>query len=576
MGILAHVIAAMLYPSCHAYNEEDQEDEMTARVMRILIKDHLKKADYEYKFLHMALTALVNPAVICEVEFVEAVQRIKEKLADGKYKVSEAVDEFLSGVNLNIVPVDQFLIGDFYTNDVQRQPYVVRLRRITYDEARSRYQGKHFIDGVDQFDYVQAGVTRLFLSGQENQTLYDIQWTEADADYVQEATFYYRSEDLQVTFVSGVFMGDEKDVYNSNPFEKRRLVKIKDEWKTIPIYPFSKGYFEPIDPTGRFFYGKSAAFKEFWDDAAQNKMHQIAFDGTYLDVFKPMFISGAAKVDGTVIVPGAAVGMPAGSTATPYALGSNLGAAMQMINKEESDMAESTQDKIMSGVASKGITAYATAKAEQNAQVFLGNFAIMIARLVKEVGELVMDDIIAHTTVGDIDDSIPDNLKVKYKQFVVRDKEDGRDITNKVKFEDIDDLPQDKRDELEWEMFEKHGGINGKTNEFIVSPYQFARSKFTLYIDPTQIVSRSMGTDQMRKDRAFNMLMDPRVAPFVNQEEVITDFVLKEFSDGDPDKYKATEQQKQAVQMGQAPGAGGVTMGALPGGLTPQNYGNNL
>ena len=99
IGILAHVLSAMLYPFVYAYNEENKEDELTAKVMRVLIENHLKKADYEMKFLFMMLSALVNPAVFVEVEYVEALQTIKTKLKDGTYKVEQAVDNFYQALD---------------------------------------------------------------------------------------------------------------------------------------------------------------------------------------------------------------------------------------------------------------------------------------------------------------------------------------------------------------------------------------------------------------------------------------------------------------------------------------------
>jgi len=553
IGILAHVLAGMLFPFCYAYNEENEEDKMTAKVMRILIEDHLKKADYELKFLFMMTSALVNPAVFVEVEYVEALQKIKVKGDDGKYRIEEAVDELLSGINLNIVPIDQLLLADFYTFDVQRQPNISRVRRISYDEAREIYKGKYkqTINGEekDPFDYVTAGMTKMIMAGQEHQTLYDIEWTEADQNFVQELTVYYRGEDLEVTFVGGVFMGDDKDVYNSNPFKHRRMSLIGDKWMSIPVYPFAKGGFEPLDPAGRFAYYKSAAFKEFWDDAAQNRMHQLAYDGTYLDVIKPMFLSGVAKVDQTVMVPGATIAMPPNASATPYQLGPNLQAALQMMRVEQEDMSESTQDKIMSGQVEKGVTAYATAKAEQNARVFLGVFGIMIADLVKQIGELTMDCIIQHTTVGEVDATIPGSLNMKYKKIMMQGKEAGKDVTNKIEFSSDmmgEELTKEKANDMEWDMFEKAGGMNSDQRLYKVNPYKFARTQFSLYIDPDQIVSRSMGTDQLRKERAFNLLTDPRVAPYVNQQAVVDKFVLEEFSDGDPDEFKKSEEEVQA------------------------------
>lgn len=573
ISILAHIISGMLYPYCVAYNENNEEDVMTAKVMRILVENHLKKAGYEIKFLFMMTSALVNPAVFVEVEYVEALQRIKVRNADGSYRVEEAVDELLSGINLNIVPIDQILLGDFYTFDNQRQPFMVRVRRISYDEARKIYTGKCIIDGVDQFDFVRAGNTRVMLAGQENQTLYDIEWTEADPNFVQEATFYYRGEDLEVTFVGGVFIGEAKDVYNSNPFKHRRMSMLGDTWLSIPVYPFAKSGFEPLDPAGRFAYYKSACFKEFWDDAGQNKMHQIAFDGTYLDTIKPIFMSGVAKVDSTVMIPGATIGMPQGATVTPYQLGPNLQAALTMMREEKADMSESTTDQMMSGATQKGVTAYAVSKAEQNAKVILGVFGIMVADLVKQIGELVMDDIIMHTTVGEVDATVPEALRMNYRTIKIKGKEGGKDVTNKIEFDGSmmgQNLSPEKANDLEWKMFEDAGGMESTHRNYKVNPYKFARHQFALTIDPDMIVSRSMGTDQLKKERAFNILTDPRVAPYVDQQAVVDKFVLEEYSDGDPDEFKKKEQpggDMLAAVMGQAPG-GPVETPALP--ATPQ------
>lgn len=567
IGILAHLIAGMLYPMAYAYDEEDEEDKMTAKVMRILIENHLKKADYEMKFLFMVTSALVNPAVFVEVEYVEALQRIKIRNADGTYRVEEAVDEVMSGIGLHIVPVDQLLLGDFYTSDIQRQPYIVRLRRISYDEARGVYQGKYTDqNGKDLFDYVQAGQTRYYMAGQENQTLYDVEWTEADQNMVQELTILYRGEDLEVTFVGGVFMGTQEDVYNSNPFKHRRMSCIANKWVSIPVYAFAKSGFEPLDPAGRFAYYKSACFKEFWDDAGQNKMHQIAFDGTYLDVIKPLFMSGVGKVDSTVMVPGATVGMPMGASVTPYQLGPNLQAALAMMRVEQDDMSESTQDKIQSGVASKGVTAYATQKAEQNAQVILGVLGLMIADLVVQIGELVMDDIIMHTTVGEVDATVPEALKMKYRKIKLQGKEAGKDVTNTIEFSSDmmgEHMTKEKANDLEWDMFDKAGGMDASTRVYKVNPYKFARTTFALRMDAEQIVSRSMGTDKLRKDRAFNMLMDPRVMPYINPQAVVDKYVLEEFSDGDPDQFKKPEGGNQDMIS--------QIMGQKPGGEVPTN-----
>lgn len=543
IGILAHMLSAMLFPYVRAVNSDNQEDKDSARVMQILIEDHLKKAGYEYKFLFMVVSALVNPAVFVHAEYVQAFQRVKQIMEDGSFKVIDAVDEFLSGLQLHVLPIDEILLADFYTFELQRQPNIIRVRRIPWDEARKVYGNNK------NFKYVEAGKTRIVLTGQENQTLFDINWTEADRNYVQEITAFYRAEDLQVTFVGGVFMGNEDDIYNSNPFEHRRMVYSDGGWGTAPIYPFAKGGFEPLDVTGRFAYYKSAAFKAYWDDASINKAYQLLQDGMYLDVFKPTFISGVSKVDGQVIAPGASVALPKDASVTPYQLGPNLAAAMEVLDVNKQDLAESTQDQTQGGVVQPDVTLGATQIAERNAKLVLGVFGLTVANLVEQIGGLVMDCVIAHSTVGELDDSVPDALKMRYKVFLAKGDEKGKQVTNRITFTEKymgRQFTKEEKEDLEWDLYDQTGDTNderAKSDQrlYEVNPYQFARMRYTMHMDADQIVSRSMGTDQQRKMLAFNLMTDPRAAPYIDQKAVIEDFVVEPFAEGSPDKYLKKE-----------------------------------
>lgn len=564
VGILAHMLAAMLFPHVRAVNEQDEEEEMTARVMGILIEDHLKKAKYEMKFLFMVLSALVNPAVFAQVEYVVAMQRIKQQLKDGA-KVIEVVDELLSGLQLNIIPIDEIMLADFYTFELQRQPFLARVRRIPYDQARAE-NGKH-----EDFKYVQAGKTKIFLSGSEGQTLYDIDWTEADANYVQEITFYYRGEDLEVKFIGGVFMGNKEDIYNTNPFKHRRMVLAQGpdskDWVSIPVYPFAKSGFEPIDPTGRFAYYKSGAFKAYWEDKSINYSYQLLQDGMALDVIKPIFGTGIAKADTTVMVPGAFIGMPPGATVVPYQLGPNLAAAMNVLQQNRSDLAESTQSESQGGVATPNITATATNIAEQNARVFIGVFGQMIASLIEDVGSLAMDCVIMNTTTGELDMTVPEHLRMKYKTYIAEGKDKGKQVSNRIEFTDEfmgREMSDEEVSEYEWELYNRGGKTNeerlkSKQRIYKVNPYRFARMTYTMSVNADQIVQKSMGNDRQETLLAFQMLTDPRVVEYTDKKAVVDDFVIEKFSDGDPDRYRAKEepqmdQMLQAVMGGEQPG----------------------
>lgn len=561
LGICAHMIAGMLFPFVYAKNEQDEEDKMTARVMRILIEEHLRKANYEIKFLYIILSALVHPAVFVEIEYIKALQRIKQKLISGEYKIIEAVDDLLSGLNLNIVPIDEILLADFYTQDIQKQPYLIRVRRISWDIARKIYSNKYYEGGKDLFDYVEAGKTRIVIAGQDNNTLYDVDWTEADGNFVQEITAFYRDEDLEVTFVGGVYFGKQTNVYNSNPMRHRRLSFVNNEWISIPIYGFAKSGFEPIDPSGRFTYYKSGAFKEYWDDLGSNTMDRLMMDGTHLDVMKPIFMSGVAKADSTVMIPGATVAMPAGATVTPYQLGPNLVAAITALKEREKNMSESTQDKIMSGGADKGVTAYATRQAEQNARVVLGIFGLMISDLVTQIGDLTKDCIINYATVGQLDSLVPEALNMKFKTFLANGKDKGKSVTNRIVFTSEymgRNMTKEDKNNIEWDLYDKSGGEGSDQRLYKVNTYQFARCSYTSYIDPDQILRKSTGLDEQRKLLAFNIMTDPRVIPFTDQEAVVNDFAIEVYGGDDPERYKRkiTPNDMLSSMMGNVVGQG--------------------
>lgn len=592
IAILAQVLGAVLIPTVFATDDEQNDSREAARAMKILLEEYLRRAGYEIRFMYMVLSALVNPAVIVQVEWIEALQRVKVALADGTMEVKEAVDDLLSGLNLNVVPIDELMLGDFYTFDIQRQPYLVRIQRISYDEARSIYAGRFFDkakpgdkhpktgadmnegDMVDRFDFVTAGKVRVFVAAQENATLYDIDWTEADPEMVQVATFYYRGDDLQVTWVGDVFMGnyDEEnpeEVYNMNPMNHRRMVPVENGWGSIPVYEYAMSGFEPLDPAMRFAYYKSAAFKEFWDDATLNVMHQLMVDGAKLDVMKPILISGIAKYDGNVMAPGAVASLPMGATVAPYQLGPNLVAAMQVMEKEAKDIEDSTIANILQGQISTQQTATAAITAVQNAKRMLGVFGTLISNLVMQVGDLSVDTIIMNVTVGQMQERLPGALGMNFRTLLVRSKDGGKSVNHKLIFTDKymgKKLTAQQKRDREWELW-KQGGGNAKDAMTIweINPYQLARKKYQTFVDADEMVERSSGADKKRKMAALNVLTDPRVAPFTDAEAVINDFAIEEYGGNDPEKYKKKGGSADAL-MGNIgampPPTGGA---ALPG-----------
>jgi len=146
---------------------------------------------------------------------------------------------------------------------------------------------------------------------------------------------------------------------------------------------------------------------------------------------------------------------------------------------------------------------------------------------------------------------------MQFRKIRSRGKENGKDVTNHIEFTtDLANVTPEKANEMEWDMFAKAGGMQATQMSYKVNPYKFARTQFSQYINPDQIVSRSLGTDKLMKERAFQIMSSPMVSPYLNMPEVVDEFVLKEFGGNDPDRFKkdpAQLQQDLAMMSGQQP-----------------------
>lgn len=86
-----------------------------------------------------------------------------------------------------------------------------------------------------------------------------------------------------------------------------------------------------------------------------------------------------------------------------------------------------------------------------------------------------------------------------------------------------------------------------------------------MYADAEQITSAAVGSTRMKKILNVQMLTSQFVYPFTDQKE-IANYVIEEFSDGDPDRFKSKQSPDQMMSAVMGGGAGGPTG---PGGSTP-------
>lgn len=534
ISIAAHVTANLIYPNVFAQNNKDEEDAMAAQVMSDILEWVQERADYDRVFLFAVISMLYNPAVVVDVQYVQAFTKARKLAKEGASTV-EVLDELNSGIKIGIVPVDELLIANVREFDIQKQRFLIRRRFIDYDEAKSLH-GKH-----ENFQYVTPGVKCVYSDA--DGAFYDIKDTD-NPTLIEECIYYNRREDVEVPFINGIYMG--KSNINENYIRHRRSILVDDEIATIPVYKFAKSGYEPIDEM-RFFYYKSAAAKLGPDQDLIDTLYNMIIDGTFLSVMPPVNVFGSEKQDASVVFPGAINYFAKEAKTEVMDTGRNLAAGMNTLQMIEGSMSQSSQDDTRMGMPTgSGRTAFEISRMEQNAQVQLGLFGKMIGFLVRDLGQLIIDDIVLHLTVAELNEITAGEIRLKYNSFLIKEKsEKGKKIKKKIEF----------TDELMGEVDLKSKQLSlmkrEKDNEriFLVNPYEFARLRFMISVNANAAITKSPFNEKVLNLEAYDRLIQ---SPFVDQQSVTRDFLVATFAEGETEKYMS-KQQAQVPLGGHQP-----------------------
>ncbi len=540
ISIAAHATARLIFPKVFAQDEQSDYQEDSARVMTDLMEWAGDQSDYSYTSLQAIITALWSPASIVYTGYSEVYKEVKtDKNADGKWNTKKMLDENLSGFKDTIVPVDELYIENFYEHDIQKQGFLIWRKVIPYTLAQAKY-GRN-----ENFKYVTPGVQIIY--NDANQSFYEIYDSNMRQYDVEEITFYYKNDDIQVTAVNGVLMDDPDQ---PNP----RIDKQ---------YPFAKFGYEFMDE-GKCFYYKSLAFKLQQDAKIVNTLYPMIVDGTYLNLMPPMIITGSETIASDVMVPGAVTTVASGdATISPIQTAQNIQQAGRTLETVEGSINESSQDPIQQGQKDGGSqTAYEISRLEANASTVLGLFVQMISNYVKQYGKLRMSDILQYLTIGDVNSIEGPESKLVYKSFLLPDKNTpGGSKNRKIMFDPglpTDPIAPDKAEQMSFAILEAEGGLNSKNQIYKVNPSLFRDLKYEIKLSPD--VLNPMSEDL---ERAFMLEEYDRAIlnPHLDQEAITKDFLLGAYpkSKRDPEKYmlspEETQAQKAAMEGNGSPAA---------------------
>ena len=471
LGIVAQMTANMIIPAPFAQNDKDEVDKMAAMVMRDLLEYNIRNSNYLENYVMWITDALVNPAAYMGVGFFEAMQTIKEE-NEGKISKKEVIDGVLSGFQTFNIPIDEILISNFYQKQLERQRFIIRRRYIDFDEAKA-LKGEH-----DNFQYVSPGVKTTFNA--DTTLFYDV-YDENLQTLVEEMTYYNRLEDYELSFMNGIYLGD-KDV-EANP------IKHRDN-ENKPKYNFSVMGYEDI--SSRFFYFKSAAWKLGDDDELVIRTEQLLADATFLETMSPTITSGIGEMSETIMIPGKnTVFLNPDVKINPIKVGGGISAAFNLLTKKERDISESSQDPMMTGVQTQAKTATESALLAQNAKIALGRFGNMLANSLRKFGGLMIDVILQHQTIGEVEQISDTESAQKFKTFILSTEEEGQKINKKIIFKPEmigEEVSEEQSMTRSQELLKQEGGIDSDTRIYEVNPNTWRKLKYFLTVDIDQLL----------------------------------------------------------------------------------------
>lgn len=504
ISIAAHETARLIVPKIFAYNESDDEQEESARVMAYLVDWAREQANYQHMALYRVLASLYSPISWGYSEYTVVMRQVKDgKDEQGNWKYKQIVDEDESGFQHVPISFDQVYYPNFYERDCQKQDSIIMRRIISYDRFKSKYPESQYKNA----QYVKPGIQ--IVMDDANRGFYQVYDPHMRDQDVEEVIRWRKSTDSREVMVNGVLL--------SEPGEANK----RDDHQ----YPFDGFYYLPINE--RCSGGKSLVFAMQSDATIVNTLYQLFIDGEYLKRFPPVVTTGSDKVGIDVMIPGLNVAF-SDENVKINPINNIVGdsnSMMKALEKVEASVSETSQDSIQQGQQPGGTpsTAYEISRIEQNAATVLGFSMKFIAQHAIQYGKLLVSDVLQYMTVADAE-KITDNGGLIYKTFYA--KEPGvMGGKNKIKFDMTmpEQMSEEDKMEMSFELLVAQGGIKSDTTLWKVNPVLFREFKYKFAIDSDVLNPRSQDLvrayDLETYDRAI-------ASPVADQEKIFTDLLM--------------------------------------------------
>lgn len=513
----ANLTASYMIPQFQAQNSDSDTDRDVSEFMTDLVEWMVQDENSNYKenYLSLVFAMESDPIVYLGAEYQEVMQTIKIKGEDGKMTKREIMDEVLSGFKAPIFTAEQILLSNAFERNLQKHRHIGKRRWIEYGEAKAKY-GDH-----PNFEYVKPGLSTIY--NESDGLFYEIKDDE-HPNLVEEYTCMYRREDTETCFLGGIYMGDT-DV-NNNP------MKHRDNFGA-PRYNIQQFGFYPIG--SHFIFYKSMMNTMRWDNSLYDASTEIMANRAILDAEMPIAVSGTDKIDGEIIYPNSVVAFKDTNTKiSPLLPQSQLGNIMSSLNLTEDSMSEGSVSETISGqLPQASQKAYSVSQAQANSKKIISGVAKGLALSVSKYGLLMADIAVNHLSVPEIDEITGDGTRLKYRKFVLNNKDvGGKKMPKQLMFEEKyigREMTEDEKKEENIKLYaesEKKGVALMKANpEFIAKMKYFCRA------DYKELFTQSDETMQAMIMNLYTML---RQDPLIDAEALVRELTYSMFkSKGD-------------------------------------------
>ena len=478
----ANLTAGYMLPSFQAQNDDDEIDRGVSEFMTDLVEWMAQDENSNYKenFLSLVFAMETDPVVYLGAEYQKVMQEIKIKGESGKYTKKEILDEVLSGFKAPIYTADQVLISNAFERNIQKHRFNITRKWIEYQEAEAKY-GKH-----ENWNYVGAG--RQTVYNEDDGLFYEIK-DEEHPSLVEEVTYKNRREDCEVCFLGGVYMGNTN--VDNNP------IKHRDNFGA-PRYNLQQFGFYPIG--SHFFFYKSMMNAMRWDNALYDASTEIIANRAILDAEMPIAVSGSDKIDGDIIYPNAVVAFADKETkVSPLMPPSNLNPLIASLNMTEQSMSEASVSETIAGqLPPASQKAFTVAQAQANSKKIIGGVAKGLASSIARYGLLMGDIAINNLSIPQVDDIVGEHTKLKYKKFMLQNKEvGGQRMSKQLMFSEDLIGKEMTEDEMRKANLDLYGeSEKNKMAIFKANPEIFAKMKYYARADYKEVFQQSDETMQ--------------------------------------------------------------------------------